>query len=59
MQVTEALNMAESAAHDVPYALLQKLLHAAPTLDAIRQAVACDKGNVSISRLGDDSSVYM
>ena len=42
LQVTEALNSTESTAHEVPYPLLQKLLHAPPTLNAIRQAVASD-----------------
>ncbi|BDA40960.1 hypothetical protein COCOBI_01-6140 [Coccomyxa sp. Obi] len=44
VQVTDGLNQAESARHEVPYILLQKLIQAPCSLAALRQVVATGKG---------------
>ena len=42
--MTDGLNQAESARHEVPYALLQKLIQAPCSLAALRQVVATGTG---------------
>ena len=43
--MTDSLNQAESARHEVPYVLLQKLIQAPCSLAALRQVVATGKGD--------------
>ena len=43
--MTDDLNQAESARHEVPYALLQKLVQAPCSLSALRQVVATGTGD--------------
>lgn len=45
LQVSDGLNQAESARHEVPYTLLQKLIQAPCSLAALRQVVATGKGD--------------
>lgn len=50
-QVTIALNEAESARHEVPYALIQHLVQAPAALDALHKSLAADAGMNYILRL--------